>query len=67
VTALLEVEGLTTTFPANGERLAVVEDVDLQLEAGEVLALWPWWRTWTSSSRPVRCSPSWGSPAAASP
>jgi oligopeptide/dipeptide ABC transporter ATP-binding protein len=39
VTALLEVEGLTTTFPADGGRLAVVEDVDLQLDAGEVLAL----------------------------
>jgi oligopeptide/dipeptide ABC transporter ATP-binding protein len=39
VTALLEVEGLTTTFPADGGRQAVVEDVDLTLEAGEVLAL----------------------------
>jgi oligopeptide/dipeptide ABC transporter ATP-binding protein len=39
VTALLEVEGLTTIFPADGGRVAVVEDVDLQLDAGEVLAL----------------------------
>ena len=39
MTALLEIEGLTTTFPSDGERVAVVEDVDLHLEAGEVLAL----------------------------
>jgi oligopeptide/dipeptide ABC transporter ATP-binding protein len=39
VTGLLEVEGLTTTFPANRGRVAVVEDVALQIEAGEVLAL----------------------------
>ncbi|MEN8182115.1 MAG: ABC transporter ATP-binding protein [Myxococcota bacterium] len=39
MTALLEVEGLTTTFPADGGRVAVVEEVDLRIEAGEVLAL----------------------------
>jgi oligopeptide/dipeptide ABC transporter ATP-binding protein len=39
VTALLEVEGLRTTFPAGSVRVAVVDGVDLRLEAGEVLAL----------------------------
>ena len=36
---LLEVEGLRTTFPAAGGRVAVVDDVSFQVEAGEVLAL----------------------------
>ena len=36
---LLEVEGLVTSFPANGGRAAVVDDVSLHVDAGEVLAL----------------------------
>jgi oligopeptide/dipeptide ABC transporter ATP-binding protein len=36
---LLEVEGLTTTFPGNGDRVAVVDDVSFSVAQGEVLAL----------------------------
>lgn len=36
---LLEVEGLVTSFPANGGRAPVVDGVDLRVEAGEVVAL----------------------------
>jgi peptide/nickel transport system ATP-binding protein/oligopeptide transport system ATP-binding protein len=36
---VLEVRGLTTSFPAEGRRVRVVEDIDLELERGEVLAL----------------------------
>jgi oligopeptide/dipeptide ABC transporter ATP-binding protein len=40
VTNLLEVQGLSVTFPApNGGRLVAVDGVDLQLKAGEVLGL----------------------------
>jgi len=37
--ALLEVSDLVTTFPADGGRAAVVDGVNLRLEAGSVLAL----------------------------
>ncbi len=36
---LLEVEGLTTTFPGKGDRVAVVDDVSFSVAQGEVLAL----------------------------
>jgi oligopeptide/dipeptide ABC transporter ATP-binding protein len=39
VTALLEVEGLTTRFPCEGGSIPVVDAVDLSIEHGEVLAL----------------------------
>jgi oligopeptide/dipeptide ABC transporter ATP-binding protein len=39
VSALLEVRGLVTTFPSEGGRVAVVDGVDLDLAAGETLAL----------------------------
>ena len=39
MTALLEVRGLVTSFPAEGGRAAVVDRVDLALEEGSVLAL----------------------------
>jgi oligopeptide/dipeptide ABC transporter ATP-binding protein len=37
--ALLEVEGLVTTFPADAGRLPVVDRVDLRVRAGEALGL----------------------------
>ena len=37
--SLLEVEELRTTFPVEGKRVAVVDDVSFALRAGEVLAL----------------------------
>ena len=37
--AVLEVEGLTTEFPAEDGRVPVVDDVSLSIERGEVLAL----------------------------
>ena len=39
MTALLEVSGLTTTFPSERGRLPVVDDVSFSIGAGEVLAL----------------------------
>jgi oligopeptide/dipeptide ABC transporter ATP-binding protein len=39
VTAVLEVSGLTTSFPTERGRIAVVDGVDLALERGETLAL----------------------------
>jgi oligopeptide/dipeptide ABC transporter ATP-binding protein len=39
VTPLLEVHELTTSFPADSRRVAVVDRIDLRLERGEVLAL----------------------------
>ena len=36
---ILEVEGLTTSFPSAGGRIAVVDDVSFQVSAGEVLSL----------------------------
>jgi peptide/nickel transport system ATP-binding protein len=36
---LLEVSDLRTTFPIDGKRIAVVDDVSFQLRAGQVLAL----------------------------
>jgi oligopeptide/dipeptide ABC transporter ATP-binding protein len=36
---LLEVEGLTTSFPGPGGRVAVVDDISFHVSAGEVLAL----------------------------
>jgi len=39
VAAVLEVDGLTTTFPTANGRVAVVDDVSLRVERGEVLAL----------------------------
>jgi peptide/nickel transport system ATP-binding protein len=39
VSAVLEVNGLTTTFPADGRRTPVVDEVSLHLDEGEVLAL----------------------------
>jgi oligopeptide/dipeptide ABC transporter ATP-binding protein len=37
--AVIEIRGLTTTFPGEGGRVPVVEEVALQIAAGEVLAL----------------------------
>ena len=39
MTKALEVEGLVTSFPVEGRRLAVVEELSLHVEEGEVLAL----------------------------
>ena len=39
MSALLEVEGLTTTFPAGSERVPVLRDVSFQVRAGRCLAL----------------------------
>jgi oligopeptide/dipeptide ABC transporter ATP-binding protein len=39
MSALLEVRGLTTTFPIAGARVPIVDGVDLDLERGRVLAL----------------------------
>ena len=39
MSALLEVEGLTTTFPAGSERVPVLRDISFQLHAGRCLAL----------------------------
>jgi oligopeptide/dipeptide ABC transporter ATP-binding protein len=39
MTALLEVRDLCTTFPADSERVPVVDGVDLHVDRGEVLAL----------------------------
>ncbi len=39
MTPLLRVEGLTTRFPMEGERIAVVDGIDLEIQSGEVLAL----------------------------
>jgi len=39
MSALLEVRGLTTTFPIAGERVPIVDGVDFDLERGRVLAL----------------------------
>jgi oligopeptide/dipeptide ABC transporter ATP-binding protein len=39
MTSLLEVEGLTTSFPAQGRSVAVVDGISFSLAAGEVLAL----------------------------
>jgi peptide/nickel transport system ATP-binding protein len=36
---LLSIAGLTTTFPAGGRRVPVVDDVELELTQGQVLAL----------------------------
>ncbi len=36
---LLQVRGLRTTFPSDGKRVAVVDDVSFELSRGEVLAL----------------------------
>ena len=36
---VIEIRGLTTTFPGEGGRVPVVDEVDLQIAAGEVLAL----------------------------
>ena len=37
--AVIETRGLTTTFPGEGGRVPVVDQVDLQIAVGEVLAL----------------------------
>ena len=39
MTALLEVEGLTTTFPGPGKDLPIVDGVGFHIDPGEVLAL----------------------------
>ncbi len=39
MTALLTVEGLTTRFPMEGRRVAVVDEICFDIQAGEVLAL----------------------------
>jgi oligopeptide/dipeptide ABC transporter ATP-binding protein len=39
VTPVLEVGALVTSFPADGERVPVVDGIDLRIERGEVLAL----------------------------
>ena len=39
MTALLTVDGLTTRFPMEGRRIAVVDEIGFEIHAGEVLAL----------------------------
>jgi peptide/nickel transport system ATP-binding protein len=39
VSATLTVEGLRTTIPADGGRIAVVDDIDFEIAEGEILAL----------------------------
>jgi peptide/nickel transport system ATP-binding protein len=39
LSALLQVEGLTTTFPADGRRVPVLQEVSFQVDAGRCLAL----------------------------
>ena len=39
MSALLEVRGLRTSFPAEGGWLPVVDGIDLSIERGEVLDL----------------------------
>ena len=39
VETVIELRGLTTSFPGEGGRVPVVDEVDLQIASGEVLAL----------------------------